>query len=211
MEQSGLSREEIREIVVSRPRREGETSVDRVRISNRLHGICDRVIVRQYNPDLIFVAQIIDIYYVGARDSRVIVERRCGCKICSTKRQWTICMQPMTITNTSGDESSVAISALQLLSTGKGMCMTHHHHRLQTDHLLTLKYPHLTLQMLHHSLDNLHSHLFVSKMTNGIYEYKMWGGIEVGCHQKRINPNKSPPTVRTNCIITDCLLSLLTT
>ena len=81
MEQSGLSREEIREIVVSRPRREGETSVDRVRISNRLHGICDRVIVRLYNPDLIFVAKIIDIYYVGARDFRVIVERRCGCNI----------------------------------------------------------------------------------------------------------------------------------
>ena len=82
MEQIGYSSiDKIREVIHSRPRREGETSVDRVRISHRLHSIGDRVVVRQFDPDLLFVGTIVDIYYIGSFDFRVIVERRCGCNI----------------------------------------------------------------------------------------------------------------------------------
>ena len=76
-----ISREEIQEIIHLRPQREGETSVDRVRISNGLHRIGDRVIVQRFNPDLIFVGTIVDIYYIGALDFRIIVQRRCGCNL----------------------------------------------------------------------------------------------------------------------------------
>ena len=76
-----VSREEITVLIRARHRREGETSIDRVRISGRLHGIGDRVIVRAFGPDLIFSGIIVDIYYLGPYNFKIIVERRCGCNL----------------------------------------------------------------------------------------------------------------------------------
>ena len=76
-----VSREEITVLIRARYRREGETSIDRVRISGRLHGIGDRVIVRAFDPDLIFTGRIVDIYYLRPNEFKVIVERRCGCNL----------------------------------------------------------------------------------------------------------------------------------
>ena len=76
-----VSREEITVLIRARHRQEGETSIDRVRISGRLHGIGDRVIVRAFGPDLIFSGTIVDIYYLAPYELKIIVERRCGCNL----------------------------------------------------------------------------------------------------------------------------------
>ena len=75
-ETENSSRAEVRRIIHSRQREEGETSLDRIRISNRLHGIGDRVIVQKYNPDIFFVG-----VYVGDYEHRIIVERKSGCNL----------------------------------------------------------------------------------------------------------------------------------
>ena len=80
-ETENLSTAEVRGIIHSRVRQEGETAIDRIRISNRLHGIGDRVIVDSGYPDILFVGVIVDIYYTGQNEKKVIVERRSGCNL----------------------------------------------------------------------------------------------------------------------------------
>ena len=81
-ESQNYSIAEVRRIIHSRIRQEGKTPIDRIRIGNCLHGIGDRVIVEKFlDPYILFVGTIVDIYYIGQHDYRVIVEQRSGCNL----------------------------------------------------------------------------------------------------------------------------------
>ena len=80
-QQSELTRQQLEELILSRHWQEGETAVDRVCISNRLHSIGDQLIIRKFNPDITCVGTIVDLYYIGEFDYRVIVRRKTGCNV----------------------------------------------------------------------------------------------------------------------------------
>ena len=101
-------------------------------------------------------------------------------------------MQPMPIMNTSGDESSVAISALQLLSTGQRDVY-------DPPPPSTPERPPASIEVSTPNATNVTPTVRQSAFPSISIDSDEWnvriqdvGGIEVACHQKRINQNKSP-------------------
>ena len=59
----------------------GEESLEEIKICGTFHRIGERVIIREYDPKLIFSGEIVDIYYKDISEPRIIIERKSGCNI----------------------------------------------------------------------------------------------------------------------------------